>query len=308
MQPATFNSHLLHSTNRIWTQSNCSVDLWIELLNSWGENPVAALGFTVALDHEGDQFTFFKIPTADLNKLYGVQLYELSIYQSLIHQVVPQVNRGNVVLVEVDGYYLPDTAGVSYQLLHTKTTIGINKIDTLNQTCGYFHNDTYGTLHGNDYLHVMQCTKARDDILFPYTEFIKRSHDYVKDPTELLHIAKELFREHVAAVPQVNPIVAYRNLFMDQITNLQLEDFHAYAFNNFRMLGSNFEFLGDHLKWLDQDRYVVACESCKVMAEMARILQFKTARMVARKKYTMMTETFDLLEYNYNQILNNIQL
>ena len=42
-----------------------------------------ALAFTVAQDYEGDQFTFFKFPPADLARLYGVEILELAIFDQL---------------------------------------------------------------------------------------------------------------------------------------------------------------------------------------------------------------------------------
>ena len=47
---------------RAWAETNCYVDLWVELLHALGHDPIAALPFTLAIDFEGDQWTFFKFP------------------------------------------------------------------------------------------------------------------------------------------------------------------------------------------------------------------------------------------------------
>ena len=59
---------------------------------------------TVTQDFEGDQFTFFKFPLEDIEHLYGTQVQELAIYDSLEDRVLAQTLRGHTVLVEVDGY------------------------------------------------------------------------------------------------------------------------------------------------------------------------------------------------------------
>ena len=69
LNPADYRPHELHGAGRDWPQTNCYVDLWIEVLHSMGYAPEAALGFTLLQDFEGDQFTFFKFPPEDLELL-----------------------------------------------------------------------------------------------------------------------------------------------------------------------------------------------------------------------------------------------
>ncbi len=59
---SSYRPHPLHATERTWTETNCYVDLWIELLHSLGLDPLAAAAFTISTDFEGDQWTFFKFP------------------------------------------------------------------------------------------------------------------------------------------------------------------------------------------------------------------------------------------------------
>ena len=72
------------AADRAWPESNCYVDLWIELLHAAGAEPLAALRFTLAVDVEGDQWTFFKFPLADLEALYGVSVFELNVWRPLV--------------------------------------------------------------------------------------------------------------------------------------------------------------------------------------------------------------------------------
>ena len=110
-----YQPHLIHTRDRHWAETNCYVDVWIELLHAWGFDPIAAMPFTVAIDFEGDQWTFFKFPHIDLRDLYGLDVQELMIWRSLVTHVDEQVGLGRPVLIELDSYYLPDTVGTAYQ-------------------------------------------------------------------------------------------------------------------------------------------------------------------------------------------------
>ncbi len=99
--------HRLHAPDRAWPQTNCYVDLWIEALASLGVAPEAMLGFTLTQDFEGDQFTFFKVPLEDLERLYGVVCTELALYDTVEAHVQTQLARGRLCLVEMDSFYLP---------------------------------------------------------------------------------------------------------------------------------------------------------------------------------------------------------
>src|SRR5437764_1654107 len=48
--PADHARHALHDETRDWPETNCYVDLWIELLAARGFAPEAALGFTLTQD------------------------------------------------------------------------------------------------------------------------------------------------------------------------------------------------------------------------------------------------------------------
>ena len=120
LNPATFTRHGLHDDARSWAQSNCYVDLWVELLHSLGLDPIAGLAFTLAIDFEGDQWTFFKYPLSDLYSLYGIDVQELAIWRPLVEHVEQQVARGRLLIIEVDAWFLPDTTGTSYGAHHEK--------------------------------------------------------------------------------------------------------------------------------------------------------------------------------------------
>ncbi|HWH85062.1 MAG TPA: DUF1839 family protein, partial [Burkholderiaceae bacterium] len=75
--------HALHGEGSIWVEKNCYVDVWIELLHALRLEPHACLPFVFAIDFEGDQWTFFKPPQAELRTLYGIDVQELTVWRPL---------------------------------------------------------------------------------------------------------------------------------------------------------------------------------------------------------------------------------
>ena len=118
LDPATYVPSTLHSVDRAWRETNCYVDVWIEVLHAKGLEPIAALPFTLGIDFEGDQWTFFKYQLADLYELYALDVQELALYRPLTAHIQEQLSLGRTLLVELDSFYLPDTAGSAYQLEH----------------------------------------------------------------------------------------------------------------------------------------------------------------------------------------------
>ena len=281
LSASAYRQHRLHGPERDWPQTNCYTDLWIEMLHAMGFEPLAALGFTLRQDFEGDQFTFFKFPLEDLAMLYGVETTELAIYDSLEAQCLTQIRRGRPALVEVDGFHLPDTRGVSYQLEHTKTTIGVNALNPQARTLDYFHNEGYFALAGADYDAIF----GKSDALFPYVEFVKLGGGATRD---LDAAARALLAKHFAARPQANPIAAFGAHFVEQarmVGDREPAFFHKYAFNTLRQLGANFELCASYLDWLDAAAFVEAATQARVISTGAKALQFQLARATARKKY-----------------------
>jgi len=309
--PAAHAPHPLHAGDRVWPETNCYVDLWIEALHARGLEPLAMLGFTVAQDFEGDQFTFFKPPLEDLETLYGLRVQELAIYDSVEAHVVEQLERrpgdgpdGGLVLVEVDGFHLPDTRGTSYGVTHVKTTVGIAALDPVARRMAYFHNAGFFALDGVDYDRLFA---AAGGPLFPYVEFVKPGAPALAGGA-LVAASLELMRRHLARRPAGNPVAAYRVAFprhLDALLSRPMAYFHLNAFNVLRQLGANFELLGAHVRWLDGPDEAV--EACGVIAEGAKAMQFQLARAVARKKPVELAESFDRLERAHDTALGALQ-
>jgi hypothetical protein len=303
----THTSHALHQGERVWQETNCYVDLWIEVLHGFGCDPRAAFGFTVTQDFEGDQFTFFKFPLDDIERLYGIQVQELAIYDSLEDRVCAQTRRGHTVLVEADGFYLPNTRATSYRREHPKTTIGIDYIDPAARRLGYFHNTGYHRLDGEDYDGVFRKLPqfaGQADLLFPYVEFAKQ----VRAPlagTALADASADLLCAHLARRPAHNPITQWRATFPAQLDTLLARGekfFHLYSFNLMRQLGANFEFLSRYLQWLAGQGFEIPpgiVEAAQKIASESMVMQFRLVRAIARGRRDLCDDCFDVLEAAY---------
>jgi len=244
----------LHSGPRDWPESNCYIDVWIELLHGYGLCAEASLGFTLASDFEGDQWTFYKPPHADLERLYGIRVEELTLYRSLLDQCIEQVSRRRVVLVEADAYYLPDTEGLDYRRNHTKTTIGIHEIDAENRRLDYFHNRGSHRLEGADFEGVLRLDpRPTKEMLPPYCEIAKLDRLQHLEPVRLAEICVDLLHRHFERRPATNPIETYARE-IDRHMGLVIDEggdaFDLYAFASIRQCGSGYAFTADHLRWL----------------------------------------------------------
>ncbi|MDB4990692.1 MAG: hypothetical protein JWN04_5870 [Myxococcaceae bacterium] len=291
LDPSSYRRHALHDENRAWVETNCYVDLWIEVLHAHGFDPTAALAFTVAVDFEGDQWLFFKQPTGDMFELFGLDVQELNIFRSVLEHAVEQVSRGRIVLVELDAWHLPDTAGVSYHLGHTKTTVGIQSIDVDARKLGYFHNAGYFELSGDDFAGLFGLDRPRrDDELVPYTEFAKFDPRGRVNDDELLARSLRQLRRHLARRPSDNPVPRFRERFLQDLVRLReqpTEAFHTYAFATLRQCGAAFELAASYLDWLTArgvSDLATAKAAFETLSSQAKTVQFKTARSVMLKR------------------------
>lgn len=288
LDPQTYARHPIHGEGRTWTETNCYVDLWVELLHALGHEPAAALAFTLAIDFEGDQWTFFKFPHADLHALYGLDVQELAIWGPLAGHVEEQVGRGRPVLVEVDAYYLPDTAGTAYQREHWKTTVAVVEIDLGRRHLGYFHNQGYYHVAGEDFEHLLRQREAEDErMLAPYVEFVKIAGGR---PRASLHDSSiALLRSHLRRAPAENPFPRFRAQLekdLDWLKEGDLDAFHKYSFATLRQYGACFELAQTFLQWLapgGEGAMAAPVAAFGALSQGAKVFQFQLARAVSRR-------------------------
>jgi hypothetical protein len=292
LDAATYKRHPIHGEDRAWAETNCYTDLLVELLHGLGHEPIAVLPFTLAVDFEGDQWTFFKPPHGDVLELYGLDIQELALWRPLADHVVEQVAAGRPVLVELDSFYLPDTAGTAYKIAHQKTTVGVNEIDVDAGFMGYFHNQGYYAVEGEDFRELFLLDglpHAR--VLPPYAELVKTIPNFVAPKGEdLVEASLGLLKRQLARAPRDNPFPRFKARFEADLPSLLAADiahFHKYSFATLRQYGACFELAETYLRWLGAHGVAgleVSCAAFQQISQTAKAFQFQLARAMARKK------------------------
>ena len=287
LQAEAYQPHSLHSPQQVWVEKNCYVDVWIELLHALRLEPAAAMGFTLGVDFEGDQWTFFKPPLTDLRTLYGIDVQELTVWRPLLEHARHYLAAGKLISTEADAFWLPDTAGTDYRRQHTKTTIILNAIDADNQRLGYFHNAGYFELTGEDFRSLFRLGAPLDPGFMPlYAELIRPERLVRLSADELCARATDLLRGHFAHRPSANPLLrfgAHVDAEFKQIQTQGLAHYHAWAFATIRQCGAAFDLAAAHLRWLaglTDDRWLPAAESFEQISQGCKTLVLKAARAV----------------------------
>lgn len=301
LDPASYRRHLIHGEGRRWSETNCYVDLWVELLHALGHEPIAALAFTLPIDFEGDQWTFFKFPLSDIYDLYGLDVQELAIWRPVISHVEEQVGRGNPVLVELDSFYLPDTAGTAYKQAHVKTTVAVMEVDVEAHHLGYFHNQGYFHLSGDDFTDIFRLRGEPDPSrLAPYVEFVKTHNRPKASDQDIARVSVQQLRKQLTLLPLSNPFARFRERLvadMDWLLQGNLETFHQYSFATLRQYGACYELSATYLRWLDEHGEKGAGELAERfdhISEGAKVFQFQLARAISRRKPLDMSPLDDM--------------
>lgn len=313
LNAADYQRHAIHGENRTWAETNCYTDVIIELLHSLGFDPRAALPFTLAADFEGDQWTFFKYPDGDLLKMYGLDIQELAVWRPLLQHIEDQIAVGHPVLVELDSYFMPDTAGTAYRLAHMKSTVAVNKLDIEHRQLGYFHNNGYYELSGDDFSDIFQQGGlAHERMLPPYIEFVKTAPRF-QQPTsaQRLALSLELLREHLQRLPRQNPFIPFKQKFSADLEWLMQADigvFHAYSFATLRQYGACFELAETYLRWLAEQGcgdLAAPVEALQQISQQTKAFQFQLARSMARKKPLDLAPLDNMAE-QWNTAMNSL--
>jgi hypothetical protein len=296
LSAASYVRHPLHASGQ-FTETNCYVDLWIEVLHAMKRDPVAGLGFAAVVDFEGDQWTFIKPPAEDLRTLYGLTIDELNVWRPLTEHIVTQTARERLVLVEVDSFYLPDTAATDYRKNHVKTTIAVDRIDLGGGRLGYFHGPGYFELQGDDFAGLLPGDPAKGSFpLPPYVEIVKQGKGGPTSSRELVSRAMEILQGHVARRPERNPFFAYAEVVAKDVADAGaggIDEYHRYAFATLRQFGAAFELLAVHLRWLGErgERGLsAAADHCAAIAAGTKTIVLKGARAAMTGKASGLAE------------------
>ncbi len=284
LDPDRYTPHVLHRSHppRTYLETNCYADALIELVHAAGGEPLAMFGFILATDWEGDQFTYAKPPYADLTRLFGIAVHEMLPYRSLPEHIEEQLRNHRTVLVEMDAWYLPDTAATSYRTEHLKTTIVPEAIDRGAERMRYLHNAGFYELSGEDYRGCFRMLPHfTDDVMDPFTELVRFGVGTPLNGDELRAAARELMGHYLALRPTRNPFEAWGERLTDDLPRLldgDAADFHAYAFVTVRMVGSSFELLADHVDWCLGEEGAAVAASLRDIVEATKVMSFRLAR------------------------------
>jgi len=283
LQPGTYEPHPLHRGGQTYTETNCYTDIIIELLHARGDEAVAALGTTVRLDFEGDQWTFFKPSPNDLELLFGVDIHEMQPYRAIPAQIEELIGAGRTMIVELDSWYLPDTIATSYRTEHVKTSVVAEAIDPAGEKFRYFHNTSLHELRDEDYRGVFRLAPSSpaDDVLPPYAELVRFDAGPRLHGEALRAAARESFRQHLRCAPADNPFDRFRARFQQDLPALLSADaaeYHAYAFATLRMAGAGFQLLAAHVDWLLGPAGERASAALRRIVDTSRLLNLKLAR------------------------------
>jgi hypothetical protein len=287
LEAASYRPHRLHGEDAIWVEKNCYGDLWIELLHALKLEPLAMLPFTLAVDFEGDQWTFFKPVLEELRELYGVDVQEMTVWRPLLDHAIEHLGAGKLICTEIDAWWLPDTEATDYRRQHTKTTIVLANLDVEGERLGYFHNAGYYELSGEDFRGVFRIGAPADPAFMPlFAELVRIDRIERHPEQELAQRSIALLRKHFRRRPASNPLLRFGRRIEADLPLLRdggLARYHAWAFAGIRQAGSAFELAARSLQWLagfGQPALLPAAESFEAIAHGNKALILKGARAV----------------------------
>jgi hypothetical protein len=312
LDPAKYERHALHGESSAWVEKNCYIDLWIELLHAAKLEPTAMLGFTLAGDFDGEQWTFYKPPHLDILNLYGVDVQEMSVFKPLLEHALFHAGHGRLVLTEADAFWMPDTRGTDYRSKHTKTTIGIESVDSEAKRLRYFHNAGYYELEGEDFERLFRLGAAPDPEYLPlFAELANFERKVLLSGSELRRRSREQLGFWLSRRPRTNPLERFGQHLSSSLEELRargLDYYHAFAFATVRQCGSSFELAAHYLRWLDAEApspsgYAAAATELEAISSSCKALILKGARAVNSKKPADFSELFDGMSKNWQSAM-----
>jgi hypothetical protein len=280
LDPATYQPSALHAPTRTFPETNCYVDVCIELLHASGINPASIMAFPLGIQFEGDQWTFFKPRPEELERLHGIDIHEMQLYRPTIDHALEQLRQGRTMIIEVDSFYLPDTAATAYRRAHVKTSIALESLDPQREVLRYFHGPGYWELSGDDFRGLFRLGREFSaDVLPPYVELVRFDAGPRLSGAALKHAAQRMLDAELARRPLRNPWLDFGERLQRDLPALLTgteENYHAYAFATVRQCGAAFESARTFVDWLSPGH--PAIETLTQQVDGAKALLFKLAR------------------------------
>ena len=305
LHPESFQRHPIHGDDSDWSNTNCYLDVWVAVLSSLGLDPIPAMASALSAEFVGDQWEFLKVRSEDLELLYGIRFGEYDTWKPLREHLASQLSGGNLAIVEVDAYYLPDTEGVSYRSQHTKTSITPTLLDLAGRRLRYFHNGGLFELADEDFDHTLGAAAEQGFVPRPYVDLIRLDGLRKLDPEDFRGAARTVLKAHLERrrrSTQVEPMELLTDYVQGQqgtLAELGLEHFHQFSFATTRQAGLSAMFAAELARWFAAVEDLASAqrllrEAAEAFAECsaaAKKLQFQLARVAAGRNPDLQSST-----------------
>lgn len=279
--------HPLHAGDRTWSETNCYVDLWIELLAGLRLDPEVALPFVLSSGFDGVEWDFLKPPVEDLHAAFGLEVVELVVWRPLAEHCREHLALGRVLTVEMDAWWLPDTAGTTYRTRHEKTTVAVLGVDPHRRVLTYVHARGRHQAVGEDYDALLGGAGDLVPGLPPYVELV-RLDGLDRNPERHRAAGLWLARRHLDRRSH-DPVSGLADRVQSELHVLAtsgVDYFHGWAFATLRQCGSAAALASDVCWWLADavppSKAALlhrAADTLGGAAETARALQLRLARL-----------------------------
>lgn len=304
LSPEGFAQHPLHRDESVWSNTNCYLDVWIELLHGLGHAPEPMFAAATAATAQGTQFEFLKVEHRDLEEVYGLRVGEHDIWLGLQEQVLLQLAAGNPMLIEADAFWLPDTRGVSYGIEHTKTSIVVLSADPQAQELVYLHNEGLHRLSGEDVDRVLGPGRREGIVPSPYTELI--SLQGLRSPAEVDAVAqtRRLLRLHARRAPRANPageLVEILRARLPWLGEHGMQGYHALCFETTRQLGVVAMLAAAACRHAQEPGLEAAVQGWSAVSEEAKGIQFQLARIARGRGSKALEAAMDSVVEHWSQ-------
>jgi hypothetical protein len=279
--PATYVPHFMHTGERTYIETNCFTDIISELLHARGDGRSRRSGSFVEWTWRTTSGrSSSRWPSTWRSSTNGH--HEIQPYRSIPHQIEEQLRLGRTMTIELDAWYLPDTAATSYGNAHVKTGVIAEAIDLPNEVFRYYHNASLYELSGADFRGAFRTEPGwSGDVLPPYTELIRFDAGPRLEGEAVRRASLELLHGHLQRIVPGNPFDRFHARLVADLPSLlegDIDRYHAFTFATFRMAGAGFELLASHVDWLLGDAGAPATAAMGRIVEGCKVLGFKLAR------------------------------
>lgn len=290
VSPSRHRAHPLHGESAIWPEMNCALDLMIEVAHLVDRDPSPAAVAALSSGFQGDSWTTVKLEPQDLRSLLGLSVLEFTPWRPVLEHVVDHLAHGRLMTVEVDSWWLPDTAGTSYRTDHVKTSVTPLSVDMAEGRMRYLHNAGAFELSGEDFDAVMSSDIERTAVPLPYLELVTILPDVL--PDEQTSSAGESLHDHLSRRTNDEPVMQMAEYLQRMLPSLAGDDalFHRLAFTTTRQFGAAAQLAAGFTHWWSTKQgrdLTLAHTSFLEAAEIAKRSQFRLARAARGRSVDM---------------------